>query len=863
MERHSDSFKSKIRDSKFKMRLSMSVDPSTLPNDEVAYDASTIQHLVDADHIRKRPDNYIPDRSERGLHHLVYELVYNAVDEHLAGHCNLVHVTVHIDGSLSVSDDGRGIPVEIHPKMGISTLEGVMTKVGMGGKFDNKAYKTSAGLHGMGAKAVTALSELTRAEVRREGRVFQQEYVKGKASTSVTDIGASDHNGTRITFWPDPEIFGQSTFEFEILQGRLRELAFLNRGLRIILKDERNGKEDTFYFEGGVAEYVAFLNQAEDVLHPPILINRDVEIDTPGGEGARHTIKVEVALQYSTSDQERVRCYANNQYNPNGGTHLSGFRTGLTRSVKAYGEKEKMFKDDMKPEGEDFRDGLTAIVNINLPNPQFEAQTKIRLNNPEVEAVVAAATAEILSKYLEENPKESKKIIQKVILAAEVRKAEAKARQAVRERKNILSGGGLPGKLMDCTSKDRDKSEMFLVEGDSAGGSAESGRDRMYQAVLPLRGKPLNVEKARFDHLLSNQEIVSIIAAVGIDIGNPEDISKLRYGKIVILTDADVDGQHIRTLLLTFFFRQMRKLIDDGHLYVARPPLFKVTQKKQARFIATLEEMARELMSRGLNNTKFRIVNQNPPKEFEGDQLKSIVETLDRLDANLNILERRGIPLATLAPLVTEKGMPSWHVKFNRAEHWFFTQEEANAFRQSESTRIGKEIVLGDLDQEAAKEKEAGQTQQDEIQRMYIDEFHEIKQANRWFAKLTELGFTFTDLLPPVRVAGREPALRFTLDRDDNSYPLTHLRDLVNEVRRLGEKGLTITRFKGLGEMDPEELWDTTLDPSKRTLLQVTMSDAERANELFRVLMGEEVEKRRNFIFEKGINVKDQIDYGS
>lgn len=810
------------------------------------YTAENTQVLRNRDHIRKRPDNYIPDTGNRGLHHLVYELVYNAVDEHLAGHCKNIFVTIHHDGSLSVADDGRGIPVDMHPTELKSNLEVVMTIVGAGGKFDNKAYKSSAGLHGMGAKAVTALSELTRAEVRRLGRTYQMEFDRGVVSDGLKETGPADRTGTKITFWPDGEIFKDASFDFDTLENRLRELAFLNRGLSITIKDERNDKETHFMYEGGVSEYVTWLNRNEDALHPPIHILKTV--DWTDAEGNLDPIKVEVALQYTTGEEERVRCYANNQFNPNGGTHLTGFRKALTRVVNAYAEKEKLYKDDLKPEGRDFSEGLTAVVNVTLSKPHFEAQTKIRLNNLEVDPAVGSAVSEFLAKYLEENPKESKKIVQKVILSAEVRAAEAKARKSLIDRKRIIGGGGLPGKLMDCTSRDREISELFLVEGDSAGGSAESGRDRNYQAVLPLRGKVLNVEKARLEKLLQNKEIASLIGAIGVDIGNPEDISKIRYGKIVILTDADVDGQHIRTLLLTFFFRQMRPIIEAGHVYVARPPLFKVTQKKDVRFVQTNEEMFEELNRRGLEKCTL----ETPSKVFTPEELKTLIDQLDRIENSLIILERRGVILNHFVQQVNAEGdLPLYHVRFENKESWFHSSEQLAAFRTSESARLGRELVMQDSSDDSTAAT------------FVSDEYHEVRGINKALAKLRMYGFTAADLVPPVRVAGREPPIRYTLNHDGTKHILVSLRELTNEIRRLGEKGLTITRFKGLGEMDAEELWATTLDPKVRQLLRVSLVDALKANDLFRTLMGEEVEERRNFIFEKGINVKDMIDYGS
>jgi DNA gyrase subunit B len=828
--------------------MSLDIAVPAPPGDD--YTAENTQVLRNRDHIRKRPDNYIPDTSTRGLHHLVYELVYNAVDEHLAGYCQTIQVTVLPDGGLSVADDGRGIPVDEHPTELKSNLEVVMTIVGAGGKFDNKAYKSSAGLHGMGAKAVTALSETTVAEVRRNGQLYQMEFDRGVLSKPLEVMGPATHTGTKISFWPDPEIFATgATFEFDMLENRLRELAFLNRGLAITLKDERTGKETHFKYEGGVAEYVTWLNRNEDALHPPVHILRTIEHTNGGGEADE--IKVEVAFQYTTGDDERVRCYANNQFNPNGGTHLTGFRKALTRTINSYAEKNGLYKEDIRPDGKDFSEGLTAVINVTLAKPHFEAQTKIRLNNPEVDGAVAVAVGEVLSKYLEENPAHSKKIVQKVVLSAEVRAAEAKARKALIDRKKILGGGGLPGKLMDCTTRNRDESELFLVEGDSAGGSAESGRNRVFQAVLPLRGKVLNVEKARLEKLLSNKEIAALIAAIGVDIGDEVDISRVRYGKVIILTDADVDGQHIRTLLLTFFFRQMRKLIEAGHVFVARPPLYKVTQKKNVRFIKTAEEMTGELNRRGLDGTKLVPTGKEP---IENERLAAVLDVLEKLEGSLIVLERRGVTLSSIIAQAKDGKLPTWHVKVGGKEHWFHTPEAVNAFREQESQRLGKALVVDHTEEAPTSDADT---------RLVADEFHEVRAINRALGRLAEFGFAATDLLPAPRIAGREPEVRYVLEHGDTRKALAHLRDLVTDVRAIGERGLTVTRFKGLGEMDPEELWETTLDPEKRTLMRVTLVDAQKANDLFRTLMGEEVEERRNFIFEKGINVKDAIDYGA
>jgi DNA gyrase subunit B len=808
------------------------------------YSSDNVQILRDAAHIRHRPGVYIGDTGTKGLHHLVYELVYNSVDEALAGFCKHIHVKIDVDGSLSVSDDGRGIPVEMHPGAGRPTLEVVLTTVGAGAKFDKRTYKTSAGLHGMGAKAVTALSEWVEAEVRRNGKVYKQEYERGQATTPVEEMGASpNRTGTKVTFKPDPLIFHEATFDYDTLEARLRELGFLNKGLSIKLTDARSGKEETFHYAGGVGEFVEYLDRSEETLHKPIYIDKVMD-----------AVRVEVALQYTSGEEERVRCYANNAYNAGGGTHLSGFRAALTRTLNAYGGKEGLFKNDLQPIGEDFREGLTAVVNLQVPEPQFESQTKIRLNNPEVEGIVTSVINEQLARYLEENPKDAQRIMKKVVLAAEAREAAAKAKRALKDRKSILSSGGLPGKLMDCTTRDRDESELFLVEGQSAGGSAESGRDRHYQAILPLRGKVINVEKARTEKVLSNEEIISLISAVGIDIGNTEDLEKLRYGKIVILTDADVDGQHIRTLLLTFFYRQMQKLIETGHIYVARPPLYKVTQRKQVRFVQTADEMTRELMARGLDGTRLSFPASGGAG-LEGERLAKLVQVLGEMEDALQILERRGLTLTSFFARAGAGGLPVYRVLLGGQEQWFATQAEVDAFRRAEQEKRGGELVVAD-----ETPGHAGGNGNGHAATFFVQELHEVRGVNRGLERLREFNLGTADLVPAPRVAGREPPVRYVLENGDSRRVLPHLRELVPEVRRLGEKGMTITRFKGLGEMDPEELWETTLDPKKRMLLQVQMDDAFKADEMFRVLMGEKVEPRREFIQKHALEVKD-IDY--
>ncbi len=826
----------------------LDLDPATGGTPENGdYGSENVQVLRDAAHIRQRPGMYIGDTGVKGLHHLVYELIHNSVDEALAGYCKHIHATIHLDGSVSVADDGRGIPVEEHAEQKRPTLEVVLTVMGAGAKFDKRTYKTSAGLHGIGAKAVTALSEWTEARVYRNGRAYAQEYERGKATTEVKEIGsAGGRTGTTVQFLPDPEIFHDATFDYDTLEPRLRELAFLNKGIGFRLTDERTGKDETFKYEGGLAEFVVYLDRNEEVLHKPIYVDKTVD-----------EVRVEVAFQYTTTEEERVRCYTNNAYNPVGGTHLSGFRSALTRTLNAYGNKANLFKSGVTPIGDDFREGVTAVVSVQHPDPQFESQNKIRLNNPEVEGIVASVVGENLARYLEENPKDAQRIMKKVALAAEAREAAAKAKKAFRDRKSILSGGGLPGKLMDCTSRNREESELFLVEGDSAGGSAEGGRDRMYQAILPLRGKPLNVEKARMENMIKNEEIASIISAVGVDIGEFHELTKLRYDKIVILTDADVDGQHIRTLLLTLFYRQMPKLIEEGHVYVARPPLYKVTHKKDVRYVNTPEEINQELQTRGLKSTKLFVLapDGGEARAFEGDRLIALLKVLSDLEGPLSILERRGLNLSSFLARLGPQGLPMFRVLLTGREYWFPTMAQVDEFRRQEGQRLGRELVVADVATSGATGNGNGHATA-----FVVQELHEVRGVNRGLERLREFQLGPTDLVEAPRLAGREPPVRFLLEHADAKAALPHLRDLVGAVRKLGEKGLSIMRFKGLGEMDAEELWDTTLDPERRTLLRVQLDDAFKADEMFRTLMGEKVEPRREFIQKHALEVKD-IDY--
>jgi len=826
---------------------------------DAEYTGADLDVLRDKDHIRQHPGVYIGELGVKGIHHLVYEIVSNSVDEHLAGYCREIRVRIHADGSVSVADDGRGIPVEEHATEKISSLEVALTKVGAGGKFRKGSYKVSAGLHGMGAKAVTALSEWSEAVVQRTGRMYRQEYERGSATTPVQDIGASKATGTKITFKPDPDIFHDAAFSFATLEERLRELAFLNKGLTLHLHDEGEKKEATFKFDGGIVEYVAYLNRDSDKLHPTVLIDK-----------TQDDVRVEVALQYHGGEEERVRCYTNNAFNVNGGTHLSGFWNALSRAVGNYGNKEEHFKK-VTPEGKDYREGITVVLAVQAPEPRFDSQEKRKLLNAEIEGIVTSVVYEALTKWLEEHPPEAKRICRKVETSAEAREAAQKARKALKDRKGILSGGGLPGKLFDCSTRDRDISELFLVEGDSAGGSAVGGRDSKYQAILPLRGKLLNVEKARLEAMLDNREIANLISAVGIDIANDdeENLKKLRYNKIVILTDADVDGQHIRTLLLTFFYRQMHSLVERGHIYVARPPLFKVTEGKgkgqKVRFVSTIEAMTKELNERGLKGAKLRVVplpgESAKERVLAPDELGPLVEVTTRLEHSLTLLERSGLNLAVLIGKAEARGLPSYRVTVHGHDEWFFSPEEQQAFLKANEAQ-GYTVASEDAAFTATNGTPAPSTN-GSARVMYPHDFHEVRNVNKLLPELAKFGLLPRDLIPQPRVAGREPPPHLILVADGHERHLSHLRDLTIEIRRQGERGQSITRFKGLGEMDKIELWDTTLDPAKRTLLQVRLEDALKADEMFRTLMGDKVEPRRDFIIENAMKVKDLDLHGA
>lgn len=795
---------------------------------EADYTAKDLQHLSDLEHVRERPSMYIADTTSRGLHHLVYEVVDNSIDETMAGFATEISVVINNDGSMIVEDNGRGIPVEEHPDLGCSTLQGVMTVLKFGGKFQKGAYQTSGGLHGVGVTVVNFLSEWCEVEVRRHGHVYQQEYERGVPVADVRRIGKTDREGTKTTFKPDPSIFPDTNFQYNILQRRLQELAFLNRGVKIVFRDDRIGDSETFCYERGILEFIEHLNRASDPAHD------DIIYVTGDYEG----VSLEVALQYTGEFTENVRSYVNNISTTEGGTHISGFRAAMTRTINAYGKKSNIYKDII-PSGDDCREGLTAVISLRVPEPQFEGQTKTKLGNSEIEGIVNSAMGDALASYLEENPKTAKVIVQKGLLAAEARECARKARQLVRERKGALSGGGLPGKLRDCTSREVDKCELYLVEGDSAGGSAEGGRIRKYQAILPLRGKIINAYKAREDKVLANEEVRSMISAVGAGIGDEMDLSRRRYSKIVIMTDADVDGSHIRTLLLTFFYRQMYDLVKRGYVFVAQPPLFRVRHKKEVYYVQTEEEMKTQLLDAGLANATFE---PGGGRTIQGKEMEQLCRTMAALEDSLLALERRGIGLRThaLRRDPTTGRLPIFHVFLGSSEYWFTTREQLDTFVAAQEEEVGEELNLvedGNADNVEPSEQRS---------KLHIVELHEVRSINNQLAALRTMGFEIDSLIPQDRTGIEEP--RYSLRRGDSATGLGDLRGLVTAIRAAGEKGLQVTRFKGLGEMNAEELRETTLDPVNRTLVQVTMEDANAADDLFRILMGDKVEPRREFI---------------
>ena len=790
---------------------------------ENSYSADSIKVLEGLEAVRKRPAMYIGSTGKDGLHHLVYEVVDNSIDEATAGFCDTIDVRIRADNSIMVDDNGRGIPVDMHKDEGISAATVVLTKLHAGAKFSNESYKISGGLHGVGVSVVNALSEYLELEVRRDGNVYRQSFKRGIPTSGLDVVGKTRGMGTKVIFKPDYEIFEDLDFSFDILSNRLRELAFLNRGVRITLTDDRDGKKSEFFYKGGIVSFVEYINRNKGVLHKkPIYFS-----------GAREDCEVEVALQYNDTYTESIFSFANSINTTEGGTHLSGFKSALTRVINNYavsGNLIKNGKDSIR--GEDVREGLSCVISVKLKSPQFEGQTKTKLGNSEVKGLVENIVYEKLGSYLEENPAVARQIIGKTIDAARARDAARRAKELTR-RKGALEGGSLPGKLADCQERDPARSEVYLVEGDSAGGSAKQGRDRKNQAILPLRGKVLNVEKARFDKMLQNEEIKTVVTALGTGIGRDDfDVSKLRYHKVIIMTDADVDGLHIRTLLLTFFFRQMRELIERGHLYIAQPPLFKVVDKKKEMYIRTEEEMKNYILENGVG--KMSLVTGGGAS-INGNRLLQLVKRVMRIETVLDRFEKEEKNRTVMRILA---GDPA----FSPEDF----QDEAALLKVAKRVRtaVGERLVnyRTEPDPEHSGYKlNLDYLMKGQVFTTVLD--REIFKSPRFLE--------VKDLLNQVSALGEPPYT--VVDEYGEKKELSGMAALVEHVTVLGQKGITVQRYKGLGEMNPEQLWETTMNPEKRTLLQVKVEDVVIADDVFTTLMGDQVEPRKDFIYKNAL----------
>ena len=791
---------------------------------EHAYGVDQIKVLEGLEAVRKRPGMYIGDTGERGLHHLVFELVDNSVDEALAGHCTQVVVTIYADGRVSVVDNGRGIPTEQHPTEGVSAAQVVLTKLHAGGKFDNDAYRVSGGLHGVGVSVVNALSESLELEIKRAGQTYVQQYRRGVPEADLKPVGPTEQSGTRVVFLPDRQIFGNEIFSFDILSRRLRELAFLNPGLRISVIDEREAdKRHDFFYEGGIVSFVEHLGRAKTPLHTVVYLS-----------GEKSGTTVEVALQWNEGYAENVYSFANNINTIEGGTHLIGLRAALTRTINAYVAALGLLKKDKESlQGEDVREGLTAVVSVKVREPQFEGQTKTKLGNSEVKGFVESLLNDKLGSYFEEHPADAKKIAQKSVEASRAREAARKARELTR-RKSALDSGTLPGKLADCQERDPEKSELFLVEGDSAGGSAKQGRDRRTQAILPLRGKILNVEKARFDKMLSSQEIRLLLSALGASVGKEDnDLSKLRYHKIIIMTDADVDGSHIRTLLLTFLYRQLPGIIESGYLCIAQPPLYKVRKGKNDVYLKDDAELNDFLVGLGIQHVRVGTL--------EGESLKTWVKNFLHLRHLLDLLERRGRDRTVVTALLGHDAL-SPEAFGDRAalqrvvENVPAASEERTSFDVQSDPTLGGYRIL-------ATQQLNGSGQTRAFDRGFV-ESAEALEIKRLLAALTNIGpgpFTFSE----------------KKNEKEDATTLNTRDEVLDTILTRSRKGIDVQRYKGLGEMNPEQLWETTMDPAARSLMQVRIEDAYEADEIFSTLMGDEVEPRRKFISDNALAVKN------
>ena len=824
-----------------------------IPESPEKYDASKIDKLEGLEAVRKRPGMYIGDPDERGLHHCVFEVLDNSIDEHLAGYCQRIDVNLHVDGSCSIRDDGRGIPVDTHPKWNMPAVELVLTNLHAGGKFGQGAYKYSGGLHGVGAKCVNALSEWFKVEVSRDGKVYYMEFARGVTVRKLEVIGKSRHTGTLITFKPDSVIFTITTeFKSELLASRLRELAFLNPGLEIFMTDERSdNKAERFYYKDGIEEFVRQLGKSKQVVHPkPICLSgkRQVKIDNKDED-----VFVDCVLQYNDSYTDQILCFANSISNPDGGTHLTGFRSALTRAINQYAKANELLKEkDPTISGDDVCEGLVCVLSVKLPNPRFESQTKVKLVNTEIDGIVSSIVYDGLMSFCDANPSVAKRVIEKSLMAARAREAVCKARETV--RKGALTGGGLPGKLADCSDRDPVNTEIYIVEGDSAGGSAKQGRDRKFQAILPIRGKLINVEKARLDKVLQNAEIRTMITAVGTGIGDGEgegafNLEKLRYHKLIIMTDADVDGSHIRTLLLTFFYRQMPALVRGGYVYIAQPPLYQITRRKRVEYVDDDAQLNKILIQLGTEDVRLRSLSDD--KEVSQKQLSEILELLESLDKYARALRRHGGDFAEYVEKrdAATQELPRHLVKVrdgnNETVHYFHTEEDLSKFGEANSDLK----LFGTEETEASLEKKNGQTR-----RARHVELHESKAIADLLDKLSRKGLNVEHY-----AAQDKPLFELVEGEGEKAVvkPLFSISDILAGVKEVGRRGLQIKRFKGLGEMNPKELFETTMNPAKRKLLRIDLTDAVEAEEMFTRLMGDEVEPRRQFIEDNALNVRN------
>ena len=832
------------------------------PKAKSVYNEANIKVLEGLEAVRKRPGMYIGDTTHRGLHHLVWELVDNAIDEAMAGRCSNIIVQINADGSCTVDDDGVGIPVGKHPTLKISTLEVVMCKLHAGGKFDHDSYKVSGGLHGVGASVVNALSEWLEAEVCRDGTIYFMEFVRGKRKGKLKKMGKRKKSGTKITFMPDSEIFPDRDFRHEVLSTRLRELAYLNEGLRIRFIDELNDKpEEVYQFNKGLVAFVQHLNESKKTLCRPILITKE--------DPATH-MALDVCIQIHDGYSETVITFANNINTVEGGTHLSGFRSALTRTLNAYARNAKILKEkDAVPGGEDFREGLTAVVSVRVAEPQFEGQTKTKLGNSEVESFVTQVVYEQLSTWLEEHPTEARRLVNKGIQARQAREAARKARDLTR-RKGALSSGSLPGKLADCRSKDIGTTELFLVEGDSAGGPAKLGRDSATQAILPLRGKILNVEKSRVDKILGHQEIQNIVSALDCGIGNDEvDLAKCRYGKVIIMTDADVDGSHIRTLLLTFFFRHMKPIIMAGRMFIAQAPLYLVTRRSRKEYVLNEAAMRKTLVDLGLDGTtlKVRSVTKQgkvkPLVEFKGAKLRELVSHLDALGDRVRIVERRGLGFSELLANRKQGRLPMHWLVIDGENHFCHSDREFEKALEEFKDQLVEEGANGNGNGNGngKAKKPAAEAEKTEVVRRLNKraELHEVVEIEKLLKKLAGFKLAVDDYfyVRVESVTGEKEPAKFLLVNEDSEVEVDSVAGITAGVRELGGRGMEIKRFKGLGEMNADQLWETTMDPQRRTLLRVLAEEAEEAERMFSVLMGDNVEVRRKFIETHALEVKN------